>query len=275
MIPRYLFTVTIAVDNEHLEELRCVLPTWHKYKPELFTVPWVVIAHWEVEHSALMAVLAESIEKIQAAGRSLTTAWVDAIPGTGWVIGDTNNRETMLSALLLQAPKYVRTPYYLKIDTDVVALPSPCGEWVDERWFKPPAGNASPAIIASPWGYTKPAEWMERLDRWGDRFKPSGMMDDSTPERVIVGNVARSRRIISWLMFGNTEFTRLVATMCGQRLPVPSQDTTLWYAAERMGQAIRRVRMSQYGWRHVGGGGRRLREAVKVVMGADHSLAEG
>lgn len=260
MIPR--FTVTIAVDNEHLDELRTVLPTWHRHKPELFRVPWVVMVHPEVEHSELMVVLAETMEKINAAGHLLTTLWASFIAGA-------NNRETMLSALLLQAPNHVRTPYYLKIDTDVVALPTPGGpdgELIDERWFKPPAGNTEPAIIASPWGYTKPAEWIDRLDRWGDSHKSIGLMGEVTPSRTIVGNVAKSSRIISWLMFGSTGFSRTVAAMCGHRLPVPSQDTTLWYAAERMGRAIHRVRMSQYGWRHIGGGGRRLREAARQAM---------
>lgn len=257
MIPH--FTVTIAVDNEHLDELRCVLPTWLRHKPELFSVPWVVVAHHEVEHAEMMAVLSDAAERINDSGNSLTTAWASFIPGA-------NNRETMLSALVLQAPNYVRTPYYLKIDTDVVALPSPGGGWIKDEWFVPDTECERPAIIASPWGYTKPAEWLGTLDRWGDEVPYCGLHRMRKPDRIVVGNVARSQRIISWLMFGRADLTRMVATMCGQRLPVPSQDTTLWYVAERMNWPIRRAKMSAYGWRHIGGGGRRLRNAVIQSM---------
>jgi hypothetical protein len=42
-----------------------------------------------------------------------------------------------------------------------------------------------------------------------------------------------------------------MADACPQHLPVPSQDTFLWYCAARRREFFRRVAMISYGWRHV------------------------
>ncbi len=69
----------------------------------------------------------------------------------------------MLTGLVFAAQE-VETPWYLKIDTDVVA--TPCRRWLDPRWFEPDAKGRPCAFIASPWSYTKPAEWIDRLEEW-------------------------------------------------------------------------------------------------------------
>jgi len=121
----------------------------------------------------------------------------------------------------------------------------------DERWFAPDDRGRLPVFVASPWGYTKPADAIRRLDHWAagiGEFSETTPLDiRSTPGSRLV----RHPRIISWAFYGDTEWTRRMAAACDGRLPVPSQDTFLWYCAARRGDFFRRVNMKRHGWRHL------------------------
>lgn len=227
------FTTVVGVDDEHAGELELVWPTWRAHRPEMLVRPLLLIcdgarsaSDWEgrlrfVDHPLKRIVL-----------------WEQEAP---------TQREKMLSGLVFAAAEHVSTPWYLKIDTDAVSLRA-C-PWIEDAWFEAIDGRP-PAIVASPWGYTKPADWIPKLDDWADgvhelRDRPRLNLV-SQPGSVRL----RHRRIISWLMFGQTAFLRRAASWCGGRLPVPSQDTFLWYCASRAGVPVRKVRMSDYGWTH-------------------------
>lgn len=227
------FTTVVGVDEKHAGELELVWPTWRAHRPELLARPLLLICDgaksapaWErrlrfVDHPAKQIVLWNRVAATQ--------------------------REKMLSGLVFAAAEHVQTPWYLKIDTDAVSLRT--YRWIDEAWFEPIEGRP-PAIVASPWAYTKPADWIPKLDDWGDGV--DGLRDRPRLELVPQPGAVRLRhpRIISWLMFGQTAFLKRVADWCGGRLPVASQDTVLWYCATRAGVPVRKVRMSAYGWTH-------------------------
>lgn len=237
------YTVIVAVDRRYLEQFQTVWPTWVKYRAELLQRPFVVIAdnmngtggdpnYWD-------GVLDPMRKTVQANGGEFTIlnwSW----PGFE---SDLSQRERMLTAFLKAAPAVSPTPYWLKIDTDSVAHP---GEWFQEDWFQ---GN--PALIASPWGYTKPGNAIDLMDRWAE-----GVQDfvgteplnihPSTPD---AGTVRTKGRIASWVCFVRTDFSQRVADMLhNTRAPVPSQDTVHWYCAKRLGEPIRLVKMSRHGW---------------------------
>lgn len=232
MIPEY--TVAIGVDAKTIQQLAVTLPTWLKVRPELARHPWFCfydesqinrrdLAHW-FGHFRLSPTL------------------------SSWPQDSTryeNQREKMLSGFVF-ATQQIRTQYYLKIDTDCIALeakPWPLPEWFDGR----------PAYIASPWGYTKGGDYIKRCDDWADTLP--GLAD--RPRLNIVAEPGSNRvphaRMCSWLAFYHTGFSRLCAQLCIQhshrnKLPVPSEDTFKWFVAERLGYPYVRTKMKRYGW---------------------------
>jgi hypothetical protein len=58
------------------------------------------------------------------------------------------------------------------------------------------------------------------------------------------------RRIISWVAFMHTQWTRDVARYIADRLPCPSQDTYHWYCAARANRVVRCIRFKAMGWSH-------------------------
>lgn len=244
------FTTIVAVDDAHLNEFQLTWPTWARHRPEIMQSPLLIIAdgasgdlnHWE--------------ERLAFVGHSNRRILI-------WNQDGVTQREKMLTALTLVSATAVETKWYLKLDTDTVAkYPS---EWLQEEWFEPDESGREPAFVSSPWGYTKPAGAIDRLDAWAD-LEPSFSNTEAlriarSPEAGLVSHP----RIISWCFFGRTDWTREVTACCEGRLPVPSQDTFLWYCAERRGNFYRRVRMKEFGWAHTSHPNR-LRRLVEQAM---------
>jgi hypothetical protein len=159
-------------------------------------------------------------------------------------------RYKMLAGFVHVPAMVVHTPYWLKLDTDVVATGQ--SDWIDEQWF-----THTPAIVSHRWGFTKPADQMVQLDEWAvanlDKLEglwhtsPLAMEPKEGSQRL------GHKRIISWCGFFNLDFTRLCSRFaddtCGRyQLPVPSQDGFMWYLAKRLGLGIGRVNMKDRGW---------------------------
>lgn len=242
------FTIVIGVDGGHIGQLRLSLPTWHKCKPSLLNsrlvvfydadqVPWTEVASCCRPHPS--------------------TSYYPWPPPNVEYENDVSSRfgssqrYKMLSGFVHVPPLVVKTPYWLKIDLDTIA--TGMDDWIEESWF-----DNDPAIVSHPWGYTKPSDQMMKLDYWAQssnslqdlyRFKPLNLVP------LPGSSVVRHKRIISWVGFFNTEFTRLCSDFasktCGVgKLPVPSQDGYMWYVAKRLGLLIRRENMKSRGWIH-------------------------
>ena len=229
-------TTYVAVDREHLPELRLSLETWRKHRPEIWRGPLVLIVDGDLDLSF--------VEHPD----------MQVVPP---VAGDyANQREKMLTSLTV-LPATATTPWYLKLDTDAVALRS--GSWFDEGWF-----SGDFCLVSSPWGYTKPAYFLDQLDVWAQGVPE--LASEGRPPRVYAGGVAKSKRIISYVMFGRTDWTEMVVGLLdGPKLPCPSQDTFLWYCAARMKDPFLRVKMSNFGWAHGGSSYRRVRELCQFA----------
>ena len=220
-------TLVVAVDDVHAKELQLSLPTWVKHKAEISTIECVVL-----------------IEPVTQTDVSFINEHLDNVSYhyLRERNGNESQREYMLSSFIHVAPKVVNTDWWLKIDTDVVAT-FPC-RWFELDWF---SGNA---FVASPWKYTKPAGMLDQCDTF---FSGDIRRGGNKPEREISkdGKKAFSSRIISWLMFVNTNFSRELTNRCGGKMPCPSQDTLSWYYAEMLGWEYLKVRFSKLGWSHV------------------------
>lgn len=219
------FTTVIAIDNHTIQQFRQVWPLWKKFAPVLMEHPMLVI---------------------RDAGLSGT--FLDGPPHRRVLLWNppwlgVSQRERMLGSFVKAVPGLIETPYWLKIDVD--AYPTRLGFQIDPDWFK-----GDPVLISNPWGYTKPGLWINQLEEWAEgvpdlaRHPPLGLR---CPEGVLrFGH----RRIISWLCFVRTDWSRRVAAYCPDRLPVPSQDTYHWYCAARTREMINKVRFKQHGWIH-------------------------
>lgn len=234
------FSIILSVDREHLAELAESFPTWMRCD-RLRNATIVAALHPEISSSDLYNVIDWRKHRI-------STTFVRE--REGW-----SRRELMLSAFVFDLPQFVTsTSHYLKLDCDSIFLG---GDWINPVWFA-----NSPMMIASKWGYSKPADTYDRLDAWAATI-PS-LAHEMPPIREKLADRVKSCRIISYVQFGNVQWTRKIAVWCGDRLPVPSQDSLLSYCAERGGFNVCRVRLPQ--WRHIGRGGERLAAAAREAM---------
>jgi hypothetical protein len=228
-------TLVLAVDRIHLQELRWTWPTWMHFKPELREMPAIVF----YDSNQIDPAEASFLEQHPR---------LRFVPWT-WPFGR-DQREKMITGWLHIPAREVNTPWYLKLDTDTTAIAP--GDWIKQEWFNPGPDGQPPVFISSKWVYSKPRHVMDLLDDWGDKVPQLSKFPRLNLAYSSESRVLRHRRIISWLFFGNTQWTREAVSWLGPdgRLPHASQDTFLFYCAKRSRKWFVRERMNKYGWCH-------------------------
>jgi len=249
-------TTIVVVDRRCADQLEMVWPTWRLHRPELFSQPLVIICDWAAGNKRFWK------RRLRFMGHHADRR----IVGWDWPrLDDTQfsgmtQRERMLTAWVKVPPAVVQTPYFVKIDTDVVATKT-C-PWILPEWF-----DDRPALIASPWGYTKPATYPGILDEWATTIPTLAPLRSlALPAPQTDQGTIRHKRIASWCCFVNTTFAQTAADYVPGRLPVPSQDTYHWYVAWRESQPIVKAKMKNYGWTCVNGDRRRQRLVEEVLQ---------
>jgi hypothetical protein len=98
-------------------------------------------------------------------------------------------------------------------------------------------------ITADPWHYTKVKgddsggpHWLNRLDAWWAKLP--GVEDRAPLFPGIEGRRHMHKRLRSFAWIERTDFTRRCAALYGDRLPIPSHDTSQWYVAARLGEVM-------------------------------------
>ncbi len=222
-------TTVVAIDAKHLDQWRITWPTWARHRPELMKWPLLVITDpLQIPRPDLSFLQHPNLAVVQ---------WP-------WKVGEDfeTQREKMLSAFVHIPAHHVQTEYYLKLDTDVVAMRP--GDWVQDKWFE-----NNPVYVAKGWSYTKPPWHMVALDDWGDAVHDIAKYPRLNLEVATSGNKICHKRMISWCMFARTEWTKRISAYCKfPRLPVPSQDNFIWYVAERTGEETLTTNMKRHGW---------------------------
>lgn len=240
-----IMTLVLGVDAKHLQQLKLVYPTWAKHKPALTKLTAIIF--YDVDEVA-----EKDIVLPKHKGVVVKIPWppkgVDYPHGmTKW---DNQQRYKMLAGFVHVPAQYVATPYWLKLDTDVVA--TGMSDWIDFNWFR-----GAPAIISHHWGYTKPADQIVRLDQWVEKNKKDmftlSQHDPLNLHPEEGSTLVKHERIISWCGIFDTTITKFASQMarqtCGRgMLPVPSQDGFLWYVSTRLGHDVRRVNLKERGW---------------------------
>ena len=242
------YTLVIGTDDNHFAQLCLVWPTWIKHKPDLLKQPLVIF--YDRDSTLSVSQIQRAIKHPQLR----IVEWPD--DASIRYVGDPHSkwyhpqRYKMLAGFVHVPARMVSTPYWLKIDTDVVATGVP--DWIDTRWF-----DNVPSIVAHRWFMTKPPNQMDLLDKWVDANRQEMLVLSTNPPLNLHpeegADKIQHKRIISWCGFFNTVMTRYASKLaeqtCGPgQLPVPSQDGYLWYIASRMKTPIVRTNMKSLGW---------------------------
>lgn len=240
------YTLVLGVDERHLRQLGLVWPTWIKHKPSLLQQPVVIFYDRDcIKESDVTKVVKHPHLRLCSWPPDGVTYQGD--PSSKW---HHPQRYKMLAGFVHVPALTVETPYWLKLDTDVVATGQ--DDWIHPEWF-----HGEPGIVAHRWGFTKPPEQMQLLDRWVDQYRRTLVLLSSREPVNLVPEPGASKinhpRIISWCGFFSTTMTRLASgfaniTVGEYQLPVPSQDGYLWYIAKRLEFKIVRTIMKEKGW---------------------------
>jgi hypothetical protein len=243
-MPEFDYTLVVGVDRHHLKQLELVWPTWMKHKPSLLQHPLVVFYHYrQISEARVGAVVDHPNAKL--------VPWpLEGLDygGDGSDKWNDPQRAMMLSGFVYIPAMFVDTPYWLKLDTDVVATGN--DDWIDLSWFE-----GDPAIVSHRWGFTKPANSMLLMDEWVGK---NGHLKGTKPLNLIPNegwDRLNHKRIISWCGFFDAEWTREMAELTKKsngryELPIASQDGFMWYIATRMGKGVVRANMKAKGWEH-------------------------
>lgn len=155
-------------------------------------------------------------------------------------------RERAFSAFVFGVSRHVTTPYHMKLDGDSVPKDGETFQWPDYQKH---------VITADPWHYTKvkgdpdaKQHWLTTLDQWWadqpdiPEENKLPLFDGIDPSERRVSH----DRIRSYCFIADTEFIADLAKRCGDRLPVPSHDTTVWYVATQMGLSVNRYKFRKF-----------------------------
>lgn len=237
-------TIVSAVSPNCLYALRANFPTWQA-KAQLRGLPMIIFHHgFEDPENDLRFVLEVPTARL-----------------VHWTMPKYDSmRELMISAFILGAAREVQTEYYLKLDAD--AYFSGREDVLEEEHFKYD-------LCGHRWGVSR-LKHLQDADKWADSHHAFSMtrpfLRDAERAMVVDDQVKYHHpRIISWICLHKMAFVREVAAMCGDRMPIPSHDTLLWYVANRFGRPWNGTKLNR-GTGH----GKRLNQ----FMDAHNKLAE-
>ena len=220
-------TIVSAVNKDYLEKFKLNFPKWQQTE-NIMEYPFVIFAH-----TSCIGDVKEFLNKyknVKIVEWSFTVA--------------SNMREEMLSCFVFGVAKNIETKYWMKLDCDTEPI---------KNKLELPEDAFKSTITASSCSYTKvkgddsnnTKHWLNRLDDWADSLPEFKGTKRTFPDNI-QGRVFQHKRIASFCEIEETEWTKKLANMCGDRLPVPSQDTVTWYAANRLGKRITTFRFRDY-----------------------------
>lgn len=231
------FTTIVAVDEKHQHELKYAWKTWEKLKPEITSAKVILIydgAEVDINNNPFIDFIIQKKNVKCLNWNPPANIYKD-------------QREKMLTSFF-PAINLVDTKWYLKIDTDCIAVNK------NSDWLSPEFYAGDPVFVSNPWGYTKPNNTFDIMDDWGDKFDLLNKFPRLNLPYDKTSDLVRHERIISFVYFGLTEWTKQMMTMCEQgdhfKLPFPSQDTYMWYCAARRKEKFLRLKYKKFGFEH-------------------------
>jgi len=221
-------TLVTAVNKSYLEKFKKNYPLWMKTK-YIGQLPMMIFVHDDCWHD-------EVWEKIVKEGNNDITLRPWAFPKAA------TSREEMISAFVFGVGVFVKTKYWIKLDCD-------CTPKSENLHIPPEAWRST--LTAKAWGYTKVKgdpqfeedgiHWLKRLDEWANALPDFKDTEPLFADVEIEGARHGHKRICTFFAIEKTAWTKHLLDMCMRSeirpgmLPVPSQDTTTWYAITRLG----------------------------------------
>jgi len=205
-------TIVTACDNYYVDILRLTFANWIKYK-NIDKYPVIVFVH---------GLDIQTDPKLDF----LRLPNVKMIP---WKMDNAeNHREEMLSAFVFGTAEHVTTDYWLKLDADSYATDN--RPFIDDQM-------KNYAFCGHRWGYSRP-EHIRKLDEWakGHWKRKLRRAQPMINEGKIEGNrfYHNVKRTISFIQLHKTRFTQFcVKLLREKKLPAPTQDTYMFYVANR------------------------------------------
>lgn len=204
-------TIVTACDQKYVEYLRLTFPNWRKYKGIDGFPVLVFVNGIPLEDSRLDFLRLPNVTLVD---------W--DMPNV------TDHREKMLSAFVFGTAEHVKTDYWLKLDSDSFATNDKPLFSEDMKQF---------AFCGHKWSYSRP-DHIKKLDEWAKSHNKrklrtaSPMMKDGKIEGHRFYH--NKRRTISFIQLHKTKFTRFCVRLLNERrLPVPSQDTYMFFVCDR------------------------------------------
>ena len=204
-------TIVTACDEKYVEFLRITYPNWRKFKSIDEYQVLIFVNGIPLDDKRLDFLRLPNIKLIQ------------------WDMPEiTDHREKMLNAFVFGTAEHVKTDYWLKMDCDSYATNDKPLISEDMKQY---------AFCGHKWRYSRP-EHIRKLDEWAKshdkrKLKNAKPMID---EGKIEGNrfYHNKRRTISYIQLHKTKFTRFcVKLLKAKKLPVPSQDTYMFFVCDR------------------------------------------
>jgi hypothetical protein len=204
-------TIVTACDPKYVEFLRLTFPNWRKYK-NIDKFPVIVFVNgMELDDERLDFLKLKNVTLIP------------------WEFPEAeDHREEMLSAFVFGTAENVKTDYWLKLDADSYATNDKPLYNDDMKKY---------AYCGHRWSYSRPNHIRE-LDKWAKghwrrKLKKAGPMIE---EGRIDGRrfYHNTKRTISFIQLHKTKFTKFCVSLCRERrLPVPTQDTFMFFVCNR------------------------------------------
>ena len=204
-------TIVTACDEKYVDILRETFANWRKYK-NIDEYPVIVFVHGiDSQDPRLDFLRLPNVKMIM---------WSMPIAES--------HREEMLSAFVFGTAENVETDYWLKLDADSYAT--------DNRPFIDDTMKQYD-FCGHRWGYSRP-DHIRKLDEWAKGHNKSKLKNAKPmiEEGNIEGNrfYHKTKRTISYIQLHKTKFTKFcVRLLKERRLPAPTQDTFMFYVANR------------------------------------------
>jgi hypothetical protein len=205
-------TVVTACDVKYVEMLRLTYPNWCQFK-NIHLYPMLLFVHG-----------------MEVADPRLDFLKRDRLTIIPWAMPQAaDHREEMLTAFVLGTARHVQTKYWLKLDADALA-----------ENYRPLLTEEMKQYVfcGHRWGYSF-TKHIRALDAWAQAH-PDKTLRTAQPMYDPKCDQGRryyhpKKRTISFVQLQDADFTRFCARLAGNRLPVPSHDTYLFYIADRFG----------------------------------------
>ncbi len=271
-------TLVLGVDAKTLPQFEVSHRTWKLHQPKLWSWPWVVFFDGTIETMPMM--LATLQEREAFPRHAHFVAWPHCLGGNSRNPKYEHQRERMLSGFPYVAAEFVQTPWWCKLDTDAICHRA--SDWPRDEWFAPDEFGIAPVTVAPSWHYSKGLGALDRLQEWGDTAGPLAAYP--RPELPSLPNQMRvpHKRWCSWNSFYCAEWTRAFVRLLAEsgleqgKLPIPSQDGAMWYAAERAGLRVQLVNMKKWHWSNHPKLPALIEAAQSVMRGdAQEAMADG